>query len=158
MHCGISSHPNSTQSRIAEIPVCLKTLQFIFELQWTARLRLQQNCFSSCCLQGESAHASTSPAGDAASCATCHMDKSGIPVSCAQNFAGACALLLCAVSPHTLVLPFKALLTVNMLTRMVCSKGSIYLLLQKWYNFYNVIRIRIFILETTMSHIWTWLF
>lgn len=135
----------SSQSRIVAIPVCLQTLQFIFELQWTARLCLEQNCFSSCCLQGESAHAATSPAGDAASCATCHMDKSGIPVRCAQNVASACALLPCAVSPHALVLPFRALLTVNMLTRRVCSKGSVCLLLQKWCNFYNVIRSRIFI-------------
>ncbi|TWW80517.1 Histone deacetylase 4 [Takifugu flavidus] len=77
MHCGISSHPNSTQSRIAEIP-------------------------------GESAHASTSPAGDAASCATCHMDKSGIPVSCAQNFTvdvSAAALPMQVPPAATAILP-----------------------------------------------------
>lgn len=62
---------------------------------------------------------------------SCHIHKSDILVSCAHDFAGACALLLCAVSPSERAAVPKAVFTVNTLARTVRSKAAIYLQLQK---------------------------
>lgn len=90
----------------AIVEMWLQSLQCIVELQRSAQLH--------------------SPSGGVGRCVPLSsLDKSGVPVICAPDFAGACALLLCAVSPSVRAAIHRALLTINTPARTARSISHI---------------------------------